>query len=270
MAGAATHGFTVDFHNHLLPGADDGARDLAEAAEALRRLCADGVVELIAAVHVAALCAERPVDWHRRMEVIDAAYGELGRLVAVEFPALRLRRGAEVRLDTPKPDFRDARLRLAGGRFVLVEFAGFDVPTFGARLIRQVCEDGWVPVLAHPERYRGVGTVALAREWTAAGARLQMNHGSLAGRFGAEPRAVAAALLAEGLVSYVSSDYHARGRTWTAETIEAVRAEPAGDEVLAMLELNGRRLLQDQAPLPVPPLRDRPGVMRRLKDLFGR
>ncbi|MFL5541650.1 MAG: CpsB/CapC family capsule biosynthesis tyrosine phosphatase, partial [Longimicrobiaceae bacterium] len=33
----------IDFHNHVLPGVDDGAADLAQALAALRAFAAQGV-----------------------------------------------------------------------------------------------------------------------------------------------------------------------------------------------------------------------------------
>lgn len=261
---------TVDFHNHLMPGADDGARDAREASTGLAALRASGIGDVIATVHVDASLCYRLADWPARMEAIDAAWEELRALAASQFPALRLYRGAEVKLDTPHPDLSDARLRLAGGRFVLVEFPGLQVPVFGTSLIAQVSAAGWVPVLAHPERYRGSrDLVEDARNWVTAGAVLQLNHGSLNGRFGPDVRAAAIALLEARLVSYVASDYHARHRTWIEETSDVIRAEPGGDEVLETLEENGRRLMRDERPLAVPPLRIRGGLLERLKGLFG-
>jgi hypothetical protein len=42
----------VDFHNHLMPGVDDGAQDRAQALAGLRAMQADGVTELVATPHL--------------------------------------------------------------------------------------------------------------------------------------------------------------------------------------------------------------------------
>jgi hypothetical protein len=70
-------------------------------------------------------------------------------------------------------------------------------------------------------------------------------------------------------VSYVSSDFHCRGgRTWAAETLEALEAR-GGAEAAEILELNGRRLLDGLDPLPVPPLPVKTGFLGRLRRLVG-
>src|SRR3954453_2959978 len=46
------HMRAVDLHLHLLPGVDDGARDLAESLGHARRLAAAGVVEATVTPHV--------------------------------------------------------------------------------------------------------------------------------------------------------------------------------------------------------------------------
>jgi protein-tyrosine phosphatase len=42
----------IDLHSHILPGLDDGARDLAEALALAREIAADGVRVVAATPHV--------------------------------------------------------------------------------------------------------------------------------------------------------------------------------------------------------------------------
>lgn len=263
-----SHALTVDFHNHLMPGVDDGAGNLADSRSGLAALRDVGIRDIIAAVHFDASLQASPAELADRLDAIDEGYARLEALVRAEYPTLRLRRGAEVNLDTPNLDFSDARLRLGGTRFVLVEFPGLQMPPFGARLLAHAGNGGWQPVLAHPERYRGTAEpVHAAAECTAAGAWLQLNHGSLTGRYGRAPQTAAADLLAAGLISYLSSDYHCRDTTWIAETAAAIRDESGGEEILAAFELNAQRLLADVPPLPVPPLQRPRGFLQRLGEL---
>jgi len=61
----------TDFHNHLVPGVDDGARDLDESAAALRRFQQQGVTQLITTPHVDASLAERPEALALRLGQLD-------------------------------------------------------------------------------------------------------------------------------------------------------------------------------------------------------
>jgi protein-tyrosine phosphatase len=47
-------GGTVDLHCHLLPGIDDGARDLPDAVEMARQAEADGIAAICATPHIRA------------------------------------------------------------------------------------------------------------------------------------------------------------------------------------------------------------------------
>lgn len=251
----------IDFHNHLIPGVDDGAQTEAETAAALRALAADGVVGLVATPHVNASATAVAGTRDARLAEIDAGWEVLRR--CAQAAAMDVWRGAEIALDTPWTDFSDPALRLNGTRFVLVEFAYMVVPPTSGRVLGQLVEAGWTPVLAHPERYRTFsGVIDLAPEWRAAGALLQLNGASLLGRYGDSAERIAHQLLARGHVDYVCSDYHARGRPRVAE-YRRVLEESVGAEGMALLtETNPRRLLQDQPPLPIPPGGGPPGSRR--------
>jgi HEAT repeat protein len=60
-------------------------------------------------------------------------------------------RGVELMLDTPQPILQDARLRLAGSSFVLMEFPFMSVPPRSAAVISEIRNAGVLPIIAHPE-----------------------------------------------------------------------------------------------------------------------
>ena len=246
-----------DFHNHVIPGVDDGAADLEQSRAALAEFAAQGARGVIATPHVRASDAASADTLEAVLAPIDAAWAELRAMAADAFPGLRLERGAEVMIDTPTPDLSEPRLRLAGTRFVLVEFPFMAIPPNAAQALFAVKVAGWTPILAHPERYPGV-TPEAAAEWKRGGALLQVNAGS-------SPRIAARALLERGLVSYVASDYHARGALHLQGFREKLQAQGAGEQASLLLDVNPRRLLDEEDPLPVPPL-----PPRRSSSFLGR
>src|SRR5687768_6320068 len=112
----------VDFHNHLIPGVDDGAQTVEESLEALECFRKDGVTVVVATPHVDASLTLEPAALGRRLAEIDAGWALLQEAAVRDFPDIVLYRGCELALDVPKPDLTDARLRLNGGRYVLIEF----------------------------------------------------------------------------------------------------------------------------------------------------
>lgn len=255
QAGESSNRGMADLHTHLMPAVDDGARDPVEAAEAMRVLRDEGSALVVATPHLPA-SATRPGELARRMEDFDRAWERLLEVREAECPELRLERGVELRLDEPEPDLSDARLRLAGGDAVLVEFNRFQIPPYGDRQLGEIAAEGWLPVLAHPERYLEIGRRMedAVPSWREAGAALLVNAGSLVGRHGPEARAAAAELLRRGWIDALASDYHARGEPAWSDAIQALEEAEAREQVELMTVTNPRRILEGQEPLPVPPV----------------
>jgi len=255
----------VDLHSHVLPGVDDGARDLAEALSALKALQEQGVQKVIATPHFRASLLERRSRADARLALFDEAYDELTEALAESDLEIALGRACEFKLDAPVADLSDPRLRLEGGPAVLVEFGSFQLPPFAGNQLKAVVDAGWLPVLAHPERYFGIETAfdRVAR-WVADGTALQVNARSLAGGYGSAPRQIAAELLARGWVTCVASDYHAMGvPEWPpALTLLQSAVAPvssAGDEpvesgeewIRQLVSENPRRLISGEPGKPV-------------------
>lgn len=259
----------VDFHNHLVPGVDDGAADAAEAKEGLRAMRAEGVGALIVTPHMDASLTCRAGDLEARLAELDAGWETLVAVASAEEPGLRLERGVELKLDTPELDLSDPRLRLAGTRFVLVEFPHLVLPPHSAHPLSRLRDLGWIPVVAHPERYAGIEQrLELLEQWRDAGAYLQVNHGSFFGRYGRRAQQVASILLERGWIDYLSSDFHARGTPRIQECRGMLLEMGGAEHAQLLMETNPRRLLDGEPPLPVPPLRARRGLWSRIAALF--
>ncbi len=256
----------IDFHNHLMPGVDDGAGDLDESRKALRVLWEQGVRGVVTTPHLQGSLAGRPDEYGEYLGKLDAAWAELRSLASAEMPDLRLERGVEVMLDTPTPDVSDPRVRLAGTSFVLVEFPYMTVPPNSGATIFGMKMDGWNPVIAHPERYGGVDdALQVVEEWRRVGGLLQVNCGSLLGRYGEKQKETAWRLLRRGWVDYLSSDYHARGRCPVAEARAKLEEKGGEEQARLLMEVNPGRLLEGQPPETVPPLvRERRSLWSRI------
>lgn len=260
----------LDFHNHVIPGVDDGAADDAQAAAALRAFREQGVETLIATPHINGLLTLRPEALEERLAEIDAGWQRLQDIVLEGFPGMHVHRGAEIMLDTPTPDLGDSRLRLAGGRFALVEFPYMTVPPRSRFVLQHLVAAGVTPVIAHPERYMGMAAFSeLPVEWKSAGALLQVNAGSVTGRYGPKARENAIGLLERGLADYLCSDFHARGRPSTAHALSILREMGAGEQAGTLTAVNPARLLEGEPPVPVEPIPRQTGLMQRLRQWLG-
>ena len=101
-------------------------------------------------------------------------------------------------------------------------------------------------------------------QWLDVGAFLQVNLGSIVGEYGSGPKRVALALLRDGVVSYLSSDYHARGELRVASAASSFNRLKAGRQFDMLTITNPCRLMDGMEPVPVPPIRSE-GFLDRVK-----
>lgn len=201
----------IDLHAHVLPGVDDGARDLAEALDMLRLAAEKGTRVVCATPHSHGPDLDVPAG------KADAALAALAAAAREAGIAIEVRLAAE---NWYRPDLpalaREGRLRTysAGGRrWALVEFPPTHVPAEAAETLFALRLEGVHPVVAHPERNpsfwaRPEAAAALREQ----GALLQVTAGSLTGLFRKESRDCAKALFRLGAVDLLASDAHRRDR----------------------------------------------------------
>jgi len=259
----------VDFHNHLMPGVDDGATDDAEARTGLDALWAQGIRMLVATPHVDGSLTRQTQQLEHRLAELDEGWRRLQAAAAERYPELVLKRGAEVMLDTPDPDVSESRLRLAGGKYVLVEYPFMMVPPQSARVLDHILAAGQVPIIAHPERYANLtADSTLPQEWREHGALLQVNAGSITGRYGPHARNNVLALLQRGFADFLCSDYHARGVPATSSAYAALSDLDGREHADLLMSVNPRRMLDGDVPIPVPPLPIERSLTARVRRWF--
>lgn len=251
----------VDLHSHLVPGVDDGARTPRAAVDALAALGAAGCDTCVTTPHFDASLARQPAALAARLAQFDEAWDQLGSARA-EFlarggqrPLPAVFRGAEIMLDDTEPDLSNPCLRIAGGAFVLVEFPALLLPPNADVGIAYLVQQGWRPIVAHPERYRNLSAgLEPLRRMREVGAYFQVNAGSITGQHGSAAARRAQQLLEWGWASLMASDYHARG-TPALQRAQAMLTEAGGAaQALQLMSANPRRILIGDAPLDVPPL----------------
>jgi protein-tyrosine phosphatase len=262
----------LDFHNHLIPGVDDGAASLEESLSALKKMWVQGIRHVITTPHFRASTINRPKEFAAQMARIDEAWAILLRAAPGSVPEMRLDRGVELALDEPNFPLSDSRLRLAGTQFMLVEFPYFTVPPNSGQALGQLRRSGIIPIVAHPERYDNMGDgLELLADWNRSGAFLQLNAGSVVGAYGSRPEKLAWRCLEAGAVDYISSDYHSRGKCLVAEAGRRIADRGGESQFRVLTGVNGARLIAGAEPAAVMPLaRPRWGWRHLTKAILGK
>ena len=249
----------IDLHSHILPGLDDGARDLEASLAMARAMAADGVTVVAATPHVRD-------DYPTEPAAMEQALTEVRAVIADAGLALDVRGGAEVALDRLDRLDTDARARfgLCGNpSLLLLEFPYHALPIGLAHECALLVGAGVTPVIAHPERNPNVqARPEVLLPIVDAGAVIQLTAASVDGRIGRAPAACARRLLELGLAHCVASDAHGPGvREAGLRAAAATLGAPLGrwlteDAPAALLE--GR-------PLPPRPERRRRRFLPRLR-----
>jgi protein-tyrosine phosphatase len=261
----------VDIHSHLVPGVDDGARDVPAVLDAVERFTRLSIRRILTTPHIDGSLTLRPERLEERLSSVSAAWTRAAEAIGEHFPEVEFRRGHEVLLDVPEANFADSRIRMAGTSFVLVEWPRLLLPPGTVRVLKRIRETGYRPIVAHPERYIGMAqSVDIVARWRDAGAYLQVNYGSLVGRYGATAQEIADRLLRRGWVDYLASDFHAHPRLkiFKSEADEALGGLGAEEIMTYLCRTNPGRVLNDEEPLPVPALTAERGFWARLKGMI--
>lgn len=173
----------LECHCHLLPGIDDGAPDLTVGLALLGDLAAQGISEVVLTPHRGS--SRVPVDDAR----VPVAFADFCA-AALAQPAsseLRLHLGAENHLSGVEDPTRWAAqvVPLGDSRVVLIELPDDQLPGSTWDAVFALQRRGFRPLLAHPERCKGlhVGDPAFER-YVDSGGLLQITLGHLIGAHG--------------------------------------------------------------------------------------
>ena len=227
----------TDLHVHILPGVDDGSPNLSTSLEMAEMAAQSGVRILAVTPHANQTGIEGVEDGYvnYESEQLEEQFYRLEREINREHIPISLVRGMEIMSIGPlEKKIRERKLiPLHESRYYLIE-----VPAMGK-----------IPVLAHPERYFCVqDTPELLYEVREMGAVLQINKGSVFGRFGEEAERTARFLLENRLAGCVASDAHgADYRTTDMRPVRQFLEERYGEAYAQLLvKVNPRRILEDR------------------------
>ena len=213
----------TDTHMHIIPNVDDGSPSLEESIRMLRMSAEQGVGSVIATPH----------SWgieHYGIEYVLSRFEQLKKAVTARKIPIHLYLGCEMLvkmkndpswmylddMSFPYKDTVDDCIRkldncsyptMAGTRHVLTEFDEQEREENMGPCIRKLVCAGYVPVIAHVERYRSI-TMAGIRELKACGAKIQINAYSIANEKRDKTRQLANDCLYEKLVDFIGSDAH--------------------------------------------------------------
>lgn len=191
----------IDMHSHLIPGVDDGSKDVANSLELINGLRALGFTHLFTTPHTLQ-------DIHpNTCDTLRAGHNLLRSHLP---PDIHLEVSSEYYLDEQflKQRQSAALLPLPGNR-ILMEFSQISMPHNLEEEIFQTGLEGYDIILAHPERYlffhKNFDYYSRLKNM---GVEFQVNALSLSGFYGDKIKSVAEKLIKHDFIDFLGTDLH--------------------------------------------------------------
>ncbi|WP_367757328.1 tyrosine-protein phosphatase [Flavobacterium sp. WC2430] len=194
----------IDIHSHLLPGIDDGARTIEDSLRLTKALQGFGVTQFITTPHIIQHV------WDNTHDQIIANKNNTVAELEKNNIHLPFKAAAEYLMDDEFVRlFQSHDLLTLKDNYVLVEMSYINAPIQLYAILFDLQVAGYIPVLAHPERYLFYhNNFNEYQKLKRAGCLFQLNLLSTVGYYGAEITKISDQLLQKGMYSYVGSDVH--------------------------------------------------------------
>ena len=192
----------IDFHSHVLPGIDDGAKKTSESLKMLSDAYNQGVRICALTPHfVLHKNADIDVFLRRRQE----KFAELSAAIResrMSLPHIRL--GAEIFMDNNINAYPDlSRLCIEGSRCILVEFPTEKYDPYWGDWLHSLSLKGYIPIIAHFDRY--THREAMLADFAGVSTVYQLNASRM---FSFSGRRLLSVLLGRNVPVIFSSDMH--------------------------------------------------------------
>ncbi|AWG21443.1 histidinol phosphatase [Flavobacterium faecale] len=194
----------IDIHSHLLPGIDDGSKTFEETLDLVQQLKQLGFSQFITTPHIIQHV------WENTREQIEAKHLETVQYLKSHACEVPLKVATEYFMDDHFNQLVQANnLLTLKDNYVLVEMSYINAPIQLYSILFDLQVAGYIPVLAHPERYLFYhNSIQEYHKLKKAGCRFQLNLLSVTGYYGKQVALIAEELLQLGLYDFAGSDVH--------------------------------------------------------------
>ncbi|MFK8044495.1 MAG: tyrosine-protein phosphatase [Crocinitomicaceae bacterium] len=225
----------TDVHSHLIPGIDDGSKNMEETLIMLKGFIDLGYKKVITTPHVMS-------DFYKNTpETILGGLEKVRDAIAKEKLLIKIDAAAEYYLDFHFEDLIEKKEVLTfGDNCVLFELSFMHEPTRIKEAIFNLQTAGYTPILAHVERYPYYHNQwETLEDFKNRGCLFQLNTNSLSGVYGPGVKKMAEELIDKEMIDLLGSDCHHKGHI---EIIESLRTNKHVHKIVAKESLLNKKL----------------------------
>ncbi|MCH3884636.1 tyrosine-protein phosphatase [Tenacibaculum aquimarinum] len=227
----------VDIHSHLLPGIDDGAKNLDDSIELISKMSSYGIRNFITTPHV--LGDIYPNSTNVILQKLEEVKVELKKR---NMNSISISVAAEYMLDNEFfMRLKNNDILTLKGNYILVEMSFFNEPFNLSDILFEIQLKGYRPVLAHPERYGFYhNNFEAFYKLKKAGVLFQLNLLSLTEHYGRSVQKTANKLINENLYDFVGTDTHHKNHL---KLLEKIGTKKVKEKIFHLLENNKKVFL---------------------------
>lgn len=197
----------TDLHTHILPGIDDGAKNIEQSIQLLKAEIATGVNQIAFTPH---FYFERqlPDDFLKAREQSHQRLMQEAERQGLRFQG---KLAAELFFSTGLTQLDLKQFCIEGTNYLLMEFSMRPDISLIEDVLFDILGEGFIPILAHVERYHFLmDNPELLEKWIHQGVLIQVNAGSLLKK--GKTSKFLRKLIQWGMVHIISSDVHSLDR----------------------------------------------------------
>lgn len=230
----------IDIHCHILPDVDDGAKTIEDTLAMARAAVDQGISTIIATPHL-------NKDYENSKPQILKTATEVNKVLDAANIPLTILPGQEIRIyGEILADYHQQEiLPMVGSDYLLIELPSGHVPRYTERMLYDLQLEGFIPIIAHPERNREIiQHPEILYQLVKKGALTQLTGASVCGAFGKKIKAFSQSLIEANLAHFIASDAHnvTTRRFMLAEAFEQIEAR-YGNEMVYLFKENAELLV---------------------------
>ena len=189
----------VDIHSHILPGIDDGAKNVEESLKLISEMKKIGFSKIIGTPHTYEGLYENTNESIKRS--YDLLKKKLKKEIEIDYASEYMINGEILKR------IKEKSLLTLKNNYILIEMSFISAPRNLYEVIFQLQLNNFIPVLAHPERYLYIDYDEF-NKLKKIGCKFQLNLLSTTGYYGNLVSKTCDKLLKNELIDFVGSDIH--------------------------------------------------------------
>ena len=225
----------VDIHSHILPFVDDGCANIDQALSVISDYVLQGVDTFVFTPHY------RKDEYEPSVELLKETFNDFAKTVNEKYPNVKCYLGEEIFCDYSIYDLlkNNKVLTLNGTDKVLLEF-NYTAFTDIADYVYNLKYLGYVPVIAHIERYDYINDLEQILELKENGALIQVN---ASGLFEHAYKKKVLTLIKNGLVDFICGDAHFGREIYRAKAYKLVSKKFSKSVADKLFDENAKNLI---------------------------